>query len=205
VDQSIYHGDSQTKIGVQPSGLGSYAARTDEITPDFPEANTLIQRKAKYNEREFQRLYPGKTPTAALYKKMTGRLGGSIPNAQTTIEDLIQAAGGKLWTDNAAEGILPATQKLIDYFNAGRGIKVGEGVAEKWYSDAVDEVMNIVGPGRYEDAHALIEFIAITSSGTDVSLNEKNALRAYAEWKLGTDDFMRNKLGLQPRKRWTVC
>jgi hypothetical protein len=149
---------------------------------------------------------------AAEYKELTGKDAPKGWSNKKVFEE-VKKAGGTGFQDNPKGGILPNTRRLLDFYDASRNTMDGANAPEDWYQDAVDEVMEIVGPGRYEDAMMLIELMAVTSSGTGVEANAKNALRAFAEWKLGSDEAIRTRLGLSESevdsllsrtKRWTA-
>ncbi len=142
----------------------------------------------------------GQKPTlkklnAAEYEEITGRKPPSSWSTSKLFEE-VKKEGGTGFSTNPTGGVLPSVQKLLDAFAVNRNVLTGDHPDSKFYRDAVDEVMDIVGPGRYEDAMMLIELMAATSSGTGVRNNADNALRAFAEWKLGSDDTIRNGLGL---------
>ena len=195
-----YGDEKYTKIGVYPeksSDIGNRPEFAAETTP--PEGGW---RHGKPGMREANR---------QLYERLSGKSAlKSWTDARVSEE--IRKLGEEPFTYNPRGGPLASVQRIIDAHAAGKDITVGESVASEWYQDAVDEIMDIVGPGRYEDAMMLMELMAVTSAGTEVGLNAKNALRAFAEWKLGSDDYIRNRMGLTPEEvdailnkpaRWT--
>lgn len=177
-----YKGDEYNKIGVLPRDETSVAAR--DIPQDLPGGKHRQPSLKALNIHEAERVL--KRKLTAKEKKMN--------TAQ--LQDFVRAAGGTPYTSNQRGGPLANTMRIVEAFAAGQDLRVGPTVAREWYRNAVDEVMDIVGPGRYEDAMMLVELMAVTSSGTAVDENARNALRAFAEWKLGSDDAIRNKLGL---------
>lgn len=184
-------GEEGTKIGAipgdDPSNLGN---RIEDIARLIPETQRGMRPTTKALNR-------------AEYKEITGREAPRGWNNKKLFQE-VRKEGGTGFTDNPKGGFLPNTRKLLQYYDVGKNVLQQSGAPEDWYQDAVDEVIEIVGPGRYEDAMMLIELLAVTSSGTGVEQNAKNAIRAFAEWKLGSDDAIRNGLGLSAEEVETL-
>lgn len=177
-----YSGDDYTKIGTasdDPNAIANRETLPGTVTRKSGNP-TLKQRNVAEAEKALGR------PLTKTERKRS--------NAK--IVQMIEEAGGKPYTYNTRGGPLANTQKLLEVFNAGKDIRAGDTVAQEWYRNAADEIMDVVGPGRYEDALMLTELMSVTSSGTSVEDNARNAIRAYSEWKLGSDDAIRNRLGL---------
>lgn len=186
---SNYSGDEQSKIGIYPANDNQVGGiRNEEFQSTVPPAKGWRHGKPGLKEANLQ-----------LYQKNTGT---TPPKSWTEkrISEELRKIGVEPFEWNTRGGPLASTTRLIEAYAAGKDIPVGESIASEWYQDSVNEIMDIVGPGRYEDALMLMELIAVTSSGTEVKLNAENALRAFAEWKLGSDDMIRNKLGLSPEE-----
>jgi hypothetical protein len=188
--EGTYSGDTQTKISPYPSGPQEVGAR--QVPEDIPGGSHRQPSIKQLNIREAEEAL-GRSLTAT-EKRRT--------NAQ--IVQMVEEAGGTPWLPNAKGGPLANVQRILDAYNSGKDIPVGDTVAKDWYTNAVKEVEQIVGPGRYEDAMMLIELMAVTSSGTGVERNADNALKAFAEWKLGSDDAIRNRLGLTKEQADTI-
>lgn len=189
-----YKGDQFQKIGVfgeDPSDIGiSY--------PDIPENSTFLPfgrvtwgsaNKEKYLAET------GRELDAAEYTRLTGKKKTGNLNEEQ-IQEAMDAAGIVGFRPNPVGGALANTARIIEMFKAGKDIPVGDTKAAEWYANAAAELENIVGPNNFEDAEFVISVLAVTSSGTDVEMNAINTLRAYAEYKFGKDDFIRNNLGL---------
>jgi hypothetical protein len=203
VEVSSYEGDDFQKIGAMadpddPAQIGNLRYRNQQLDPGkFGRPSWK-----EMNENEAMSLLGQDTPiTHDQYRQLTGK---DIRNSQDLTEvhytEMIEALGGTPVKPNQKGGPVPNLQGLIEMFAPGRTMPVGESVAEKWYDDATKEALAIVGPGRYEDAMMLLELMAITSSGTEVTQNARLAIRAFAEWKLGSDDVIRNGLGLSQQE-----
>jgi hypothetical protein len=160
-----------------------------------PNKKGLRPSFAQLNKAEYEEL-TGKKATLAEFRKLFPDEKAPKGLNSEHVERMVRAVGGTGFHDNPTGGIMPNTQRLLDWYNVGKDILVGDNPAKEWYDAAVREVMDIVGPGRYEDAMMLLELLAVTSSGTGVEMNARNALYAFAEWKLGSDDFIRQGLGL---------
>ncbi len=110
----------------------------------------------------------------------------------------IRKHGGLPWEENPKGGGLLSLQQLIQHYMVGKDIQIVDVPSDQWYKEAADAVIDIVGPGNYEDAMVLMELMAVTSSSTAVKENAENAIRAFAEWKLGSDEYIRKELNLSP-------
>lgn len=185
-------GDDPSHIGNRVADVQRLGRPNDKgLRPSFKQLNQAEYQEIMEKQGRKERIVWG----AREYRRATGNeLVGGMNDAR--VLEMVRAVGGTGFTDNPTGGIMPNTQRLLDWYKVGKDIMVGDNKAEKWYKAAVDEVMRIVGPGRYEDAMMLLELMAVTSSGTGVEMNARNALYAFAEWKLGSDDFIRNGLGL---------
>jgi hypothetical protein len=173
-------GDDFSKIGVTATDPSQIAARD---VPQYLPGGKIGKPSLKALNLDYA-------------KKMGLELTTKQKKTNATIAQAITEAGGTPWNYNQRGGPLANVQKILDAYAMGKDIPVGETVAKDWYTNAVKEVEQIVGPGRYEDAMMLIELMAVSSSGSAVERNAENALQAFAEWKLGSDDAIRNKLGL---------
>jgi hypothetical protein len=189
-----YKGDPFQKIGVFPEGPSDIG----QTYTDIPEGTTSLPfgriswgsaNKEKYLAET------GRELDAAEYTRLTGKKKTGNLNEEL-IQEAMDAAGIPGFQPNPVGGALANTSRIVEMFKAGRDIPVGDTKAAEWYANAAKELEAIVGPNNFEDAEFVISMLAVTSSGTDVEMNALNTLRAYAEYKMGTDDFIRNNLGL---------
>jgi hypothetical protein len=198
-------GEETTKIGAwadpnDPSQIGNRADELDQRLPPgmYGKPSEKAKNLAEYNKlagNEFD------APVNNLdYRRVTGKDTGGREVTNDNLIEMVEAMGGTPWRPNVKGGELPGIQRLIAAYHAGKDIPVGDVPAEDWYDEATREALAIVGPGNYEDAVMLLEIMAVTSSGTEVTLNVQRGLRAFAEWKLGSDDMIRNRMGLSPEQ-----
>jgi hypothetical protein len=200
-----YKGDAYTKIGAtadpdDPSQIGN---RVKDIPQDLPGGSLGKPSLLELNKRAYENATDGRTVSRAEYERVTGKKLGGHPSrtpGNKHVIEMLEAVGATPFTPNKKGGPLPSMQRIVDIYNAGKEIPVGSIKAKEWYEAAAKEAIRIAGPGRYEDAMVLMDLMAITSAGTGVEDNARMALRAFAEWKFGSDDLIRNKLGLSPEQ-----
>jgi hypothetical protein len=196
-----YAGEKHQKIGgiPDPGDPRQIGNRMETAPTDLPLEKHAHPSMKEYNLAEWRRINnitdPEVTPGNKDYREVFGRYpeGGMT---EERIMEMIEAQGGTPWIENTKVGPLPNAERLIEMLRPGKDALIEGMDIDKFYDDAVDEVLAIVGPGRYEDARMLMEIMAITSAGTEVTQNSRLALKAFAEWKLGSDEAIRTGLGL---------
>lgn len=198
-----YAGDSHQKVGIfgeGPNDIGYTEPGGRKRYEEVPEGTTMMPTGRvsfkSANQRAFVEANNGQDLTAGLYRQLVGDPSAKFSGTSDQYLTALNAMGHEGFRENPVGGAVANIYKIVDMYKAGRRIPVGATVSEKWYHDAAKEALDIAGPGNYEDAMMLIELMAITSSGTDVEKNAKNALRGFAEWKFGSDEYIRTQMGL---------
>lgn len=185
--------ESTRKLGgyADPDDPRQVGNRLDEIESLGDAVRYSVGRPTlkSLNTAELKKF--GYLPTKKDYEKVMGTYpkGGdrTLNNAQ--VIQMIEKLGGKPFMANRVGGPLPNAQRLVELFQVGKDLPLGDFPAAGFYDEAAREILNIVGPGRYEDAAMLIDLLGITSSSEGVEKNAQNAIRLFAEWKVGSPDF----------------
>lgn len=199
LDRSKYL-DEKGKIPAPLGKMGGFADpnnprqvgnRADEIDALGPDVKYVVGRPTLKSLNSSYLIHTLKTnPQRETYTLVTGKKApSSLTN--THLVEMIEKLGGTPFEENKIGGPMPNAQHLVNIFNIGKNLQAGSYPAPEFYDGAAEEILKIVGPGRYEDAMMLVELLGITSAGEGVQANAENALRLFAEWKIGSPDFSR--------------